>query len=451
MNITRENTDHLNATLTVSIEKNDYEATVNDVLKNYRKKANMPGFRPGMVPAGLIKKMYGKSALADEVNKIMSKSLNDYIHAENLHILGEPLPNTEKQPAIDWDNQTDYTFVFDIGLAPEIAVNLGESAAMPYYSIVASEEMVNKQFDAYTSRLGENKVVDSVEDKDTVRGNFVQLNEDGTELEGGIQAEQVVIAIDVMKDEEVKASFLGKKAGDTVVFDPVTTYGNTHEVSHLLNISHEAAEKLSGNFNFTIVEVLRFEKSEPNQELFNQIYGEDSGIATIEEFKARIKSELEESFTYSANYKFGIDSRQALVNAIPFGLPEAFLKRWILATNEKMTTEQLDNDFDGFMLDLRWQLIKAVIVKDNQLQVTEEDVRSLAKEMALIQFRQYGLNNVSDEHLENYADHMLKNEEERRKLVSRKQEDIIVAAIKDQVTLDMKEISFDEFNKMIEN
>lgn len=451
MNITRENTDRLNATLTVSIEKSDYEATVNDVLKNYRKKANMPGFRPGMVPAGLIKKMYGKSALADEVNKIMSKGLNDYIHAENLHILGEPLPNTEKQPGIDWDNQTDYTFVFDIGLAPEIAVNLSESAAMPYYKIVASDEMVNKQFEAYTSRLGENKVVDSVEDKDTVRGNFVQLNEDGTELEGGIQAEQVVIAIDVMKDEEVKAAFLGKKAGDAVVFDPVKTYGNTHEVSHLLNISHEAAETLSGNFNFTIVEVLRFEKSEPNQELFNQIYGEDSGIASIEEFNARIKNELEESFTYSGNYKFGIDSRQALVKAIAFDLPEAFLKRWILATNEKMTAEQIDNDFDGFMLDLRWQLIKSVIVRDNQLEVTEEDVRSLAKEMALMQFRQYGLNNVSDEHLENYADHMLKKEEERRKLVSRKQEDLIVAAIKDQVTLDMKEISFDEFNKMIEN
>ncbi len=451
MNITRENIDELNAILTVSVEKNDYEATVNDVLKNYRKKANMPGFRPGMVPAGLIKKMYGKAALAEEVNKILSKSLTDYIHAENLNILGEPLPNEEKQPSIDWENQTDYSFVFDVAMAPEIEVKLDGGITMPYFSISANEEMVNKQLEAYAGRLGENKVVDLVEEKDTVRGNFVQLNEEGNELVGGIAAELVVIAIDVMKDEEVKASFIGKAAGDVLVFDPVKAYDNRHEVGHMLNISHEAADELSGNFSFTIVEVLRFEAAELNQELFSKIYGEDSGITTEEEFKARIKAEIEENFIYSSNYKFSIDSREALVNQIQFDLPEAFLKRWIKATNEKMTDEQIENDFSNFMLDLKWQLIKDKIVKDHELRITEEDVRALAKETALMQFRQYGLNNVDDEHLENYADHMLKNEEERRKLVSRKQEDVIIATIKDNVTLDMKEISYDEFNKMLEN
>jgi trigger factor len=290
MNITRENIDNLNAILTVSIEKNDYEATVSEVLKNYRKKANMPGFRPGMVPAGLIKKMYGKAALADEVNKIISKGLNEYIQTENLNILGEPLPNEEKQPSIDWETQTDFSFVYDIGMAPEIKVTLDEQTTIPYYNIVANDEMVNKQLDAYAGRLGENKVVETVEDKDTVRGNFVQLNEEGSELEAGISTEKVVIAIDVMKDEEVKASFIGKKVGDVLVFDPVKAYQNKHEVGHMLNISHEEAEVLSGNFSFTIVEVLRFEKGEVNQELFNQTYGEDSGITTVEEFKAKIKS-----------------------------------------------------------------------------------------------------------------------------------------------------------------
>lgn len=451
MNITRENIDELNAILTVSIEKNDYEATVNDVLKNYRKKANMPGFRPGMVPAGLIKKMYGKAALADEVNKIISKSLTEYIHAENLNVLGEPLPNDEKQPSIDWDNQTDFSFVFDIGMAPAIDVKLDEMAALPFYKIVADEEMVNKQVDAYAGRLGENKVVETIGEKDTVRGNFVQLNEDGSELEGGIVAEKVVIAVDLMKDEEVKATFIGKKAGDVVVFDPVKTYDNKHEVGHLLNISHEAAENLSGNFSFTIIEVLHFEKAELNEDLFKKIYGEDCGISTEEEFKAKVKAEIEENFGYSSNYKFALDSRDALINAVPFSLPEAFLKRWIKATNEKMTDEMIDGDFDNFMTDLRWQLIKDRIVRDNELKITEEDVRALAKEMAVMQFRQYGLNNVSDEHLENYADHMLKNEEERRKLVTRKQEDVIVATIKDKVSLDVKEITYDEFNKMLEN
>ena len=451
MNITRENIDELNAILTVSIEKNDYEATVNDVLKNYRKKANMPGFRPGMVPAGLIKKMYGKAALAEEVNKILSKSLNDYIQNEKLNILGEPLPNDEKQEKIDWENQSDYNFVFDVAVAPELTVKLDNETVIPYFSIVADDEMVSKQMDAYVSRFGENKVVDAVEDKDSVRGNFVQLDEAGNALEGGIAAEKVVIAIDLMKLEDVKASFIGKKAGDILVFDPIKTYDNKHEVSHMLNISHEEAEVLSGDFSFTIEEVLRFEKPELNEETFKKVFGEESTIATEEEFKAKVKAEIEDNFSYSSNYKFAIDSRDALVKNIPFELPETFLKRWIKATNEKMTDEQIENDFDNFMLDLKWQLIKDRIVKDNELKITEEDVRALAKEMAMMQFRQYGLNSVSDEHLDNYATHMLSNEEERRKLVSRKQEDVIIAAIKDKVTLDMKDISYEEFNKMLEN
>jgi len=451
MNITRENTDELNAVLTILVEKNDYEATVNDVLKNYRKKANMPGFRPGMVPAGLIKKMYGKSALAEEVNKIISKSLTDYIYAEKLNVLGEPLPNEEKQMKIDWDNQSDFSFVFDIATAPEIEVILDNNTTIPYYSIVANEELVNKQVEAYAGRLGENKVVDSIEEKDTVRGTFVQLDETGNELVGGILADKVVIAIDVMKDEEIKATFIGKKAGDVVVFDPLKAYDNKHEVGHMLNISHEEAENISGNFSFTIEEVLRFEKAELTPELFSKIYGEESGISTEEEFKAKVKSEIEENFVYSSDYKFGIDSRDALVKKIQFDLPEAFLKRWIKVTNEKMTDEQIDADFDHFMLDLKWQLIKDKIVKDNDLKVTEEDVHALAKEMAAMQFRQYGLGNVADEHLENYANQMMKSEEERRKVVSKAQEDVIIATIKTKVALDIKEVSNEEFNKMLEN
>ncbi|HZL09220.1 MAG TPA: trigger factor [Prolixibacteraceae bacterium] len=451
MNITRENIDELNAILTISIEKNDYETTVNDVLKNYRKKANMPGFRPGMVPAGLIKKMYGKSALAEEVNKIISKSLNDYIQAEELNLLGEPLPDEEKQKAIDWDNQTDYSFAFDIAVAPEIEVKLSKDTKMPFYAILADEEVVNKQLDAYAGRLGENKVIDSIEEKSTVRGNFLQLDAEGNELQGGISAEQIVIAIDLMKDEEVKASFIGKKAGDVVIFDPVKTYENKHEVGHMLNISHEEAENLTGNFSFTILEALHFENAEINQDLFTKIYGDNSGITTEEEFKAKIKAEIEENFVHSSNYKFTIDSRDALLKQIPFDLPEAFLKRWIKVTNAKLTDEQIESDFDHFMTDLRWQLIKAKIVKDNELKITEEDVLALAKEMAAVQFRQYGLSNVSEEHLDSYANHMLQNEEERTKLVTKKQEDVIIATIKDKVTLDFKEVSYDEFNKMLEN
>jgi trigger factor len=451
MNITRENIDELNAILTVSVEKNDYETTVNDVLKNYRKKANMPGFRPGMVPAGLIKKMYGKAALADEVNKLISNSLMNYIRTEQLNILGEPLPNEEKQQPIDWDNQSDFSFVFDIAVAPAFEVKLDKEVVLPYYGIVADEEMVNKQVDAYASRLGQNKPVETVEEKDTVRGTFVQLDEQGNELADGVKAEGVVIAIDIMKDEAIKTSFLGKKAGDVLVFDPVKAYDNRHEVGHMLNISHEAAETLSGEFKFTIEEVLRFEKAEINEDFFTKVYGEGSGITTEEEFRARVKSDMEENFIYSGNYKFAVDARKHFQDTIQIELPKEFLKRWIKVTNQKMSDEVIEKEFDGFMEDLKWQLIQDKIVKDNELKITEEDVNKVAKEMAAMQFRQYGLNNIPEEHLENYANHMMKNEEERRKIVAKAQEDLITSTIKDKVTLDMKDVSFEEFNRMLEN
>jgi trigger factor len=451
MNITRENIDELNAILTVSIEQTDYEATVNDVLKNYRKKANMPGFRPGMVPAGLIKKMYGKSALAEEVNKILSKSLTDYIHAEKLNVLGEPLPNEEKQPAIDWDNQTGFSFVFDIAMAQEFEVSLDESTKIKYYEILANDEMVNKQMDAYLSRLGQNLPVEQVEENDTVRGTFVQLNDQGEILENGIVAKSVVIAIDLMKDAEIKASFIGKGKSDLIVFDPLKAYENKHEVGHMLNISHEEAENISGNFNFTIEEVLRFEKPTPNPELFAKIFGEDSGIVTMEDFTAKIKSELENSFLYSSDYKFGLDSRDAFIEKIKFDLPEAFLKRWILATNENMTSDQLDADFGSFMLDLRWQLIKEKIRKNYEVQITDNDVRTLAKETALNQFRQYGMYDVADEHLERYADQILKKEEDRRNLVNKALENAILATIKSKVKIELAPIGYDDFGKLLEN
>jgi len=450
MNITRENIDELNAILSITVEKSDYETTVNEVLKTHRKKANMPGFRPGMVPAGLIKKMYGKAAIAEEVNKVITNSLNNYIHDENLNILGEPLPNEEKQQTINWETQTDFSFVYDIAIAPAFEVKLDKNLVVPYYNIAADDEMVNKEADAYASRAGENKPADSVEDKDTVRGNFVQLDEAGNVLEGGIVAEKVVIAIDIMKDEEIKASFIGKKVGDLVVFDPLKAYENKHEVGHLLNISHEEAENIKGDFNFTIIEILRFVKAERNQDLYTKIYGEESGITTDEEFKAKVKAEIEENFVYSGDYKFYIDSSEILKNNIQFDLPKAFLKRWIKVTNVKMTDEQIESDFDNFMLDLKWQLIKDKIVKDNELKITEEDIRTLAKQLALAQFRQYGMSNLTEEMLDNYANHMLKNEEERRKLVSKKQDDVILETIKGKVTLDIKPISYEDFNKLLE-
>ncbi|HBL76073.1 MAG: trigger factor [Bacteroidetes bacterium GWF2_42_66] len=450
MNITRENIGELNAIINVSIEKSDYEATVNDVLRDYRKKANMPGFRPGKVPAGLIKKMYGKAILVDEVNKLLSNNLSKYIVDEKLNILGDPLPNEEKQEEIDWDTAENFNFVFDIGIAPEIEVKLDKRSKYPYYAITADSDTIQKQIDAYTGRFGENIPVETVEENDTIRGNFIQLDADGNELEGGIKAEKVVIAVDLMKDNAVQNEFIGKKNDDVIVFDPVKTFESKHEVGHMLNISHEEAEKIEGNFKFTIIEILRFKKAELNEELFKKVLGDDTEVKTEEEFKASIKSDIEDSLKYSSDYKFAIDTRDMLVEKTKMELPDDFLKRWLVATNKELTKEQIDNDYDHFIVDLKWQLIKDKLIKENEVVIKEEDLNAMAKEMAKMQFRQYGMNNVPDEYLENYAGQILSKEEDKRRVFNKVQEDKLLDVIKSKVNVDIREVSQEEFNKLLE-
>ena len=450
MNITRENIDQLNAVINVSIEKNDYEATVNDVLRDYRKKANMPGFRPGKVPAGLIKKMYGKAILVEEVNKLLSNNLSKYIVEEKLNILGDPLPNEEKQEEIDWDTAETFNFVFDIGLAPEFEIKLDKRSKYPYYAIRVDDDTIQKQIDANTGRFGENLTVETIEDKDTVRGNFAQLDAEGNEPEDGIKAERVIIAIDLMKDEAVQKEFIGKKSGDVIVFDPIKTFENKHEVAHMLNINHEDAEKIEGNFRFEIIEVLRFQKAELNEELFKKALGDETEVKTEEEFKAYIKKDIEDSLKYSSDYKFALDTRDILVEKTKMELPDAFLKHWLLATNKELSQEQIDNDYDGFITDLKWQLIKDKLIRENEIEIKEDDLKEMAKEMARMQFRQYGMNNVPDEYLENYAEQILSKEEDKRRIFNKVQEDKLLDVIKSKVNVDIKEVGQEEFNNLLE-
>lgn len=451
MNITKENIDALNATITVKIGKSDYGPTVSEVLKDYRKKANMPGFRPGKVPAGLIKKMYGKAVLADEVNKMLSQNLSQYLVDEGLQILGDPLPNEGKQPLIDWDKDEDFEFVFDIGMAPELEIRLDKRKKLPFYRITVDEGTVNKQVEMYTGRFGENVVVEEAGEKDLLRGDFIQLDAEGHDLEEGIKAEKVVISIDLIKDDTVKNELIGKKTGDSLVFDPVKAYENRHEVGHLLNLSHEDAEKVEGNFRFTIIEVLHFKPAEINEDLFKKAFGENTEVKTEEDFRNIIKKELENNFSFSGNYKFALDARGALIDNTEIELPEEFLKRWIRMTNKELAGEQIENDFPNFLKDLRWQLIRDRLVKTNDIQVNDEEMKAEAKRAAAIQFSQYGMLNVPDEHLENYAAHMITNEEEKKRLHVRIEENKIFEMVKSKVTIEEKEINHDEFNKLLEN
>ena len=451
MNITKESIDELTATLTVKIEKNDYESSVNEVLKNYRRKANMPGFRPGKVPAGLVKKLYGKAAIAEEVNKVLSNSMSKYIIDEKLNILGDPLPDEEKQKEIDWDKDEDFEFIFDIALTPEFSVSLDKENKLPYYKILVDEKMIDQQEKNYAGQHGNNKPVEKAEGKDTMKGNFIQLDENGNEMAKGIKADDVLVAPDIMKDEEIKKEFYSKAKGDEIVVDLNKIYNNNvNLISSLLKISKEKAEKIKGNFKFLISDILRFTPAEINEDLFKKVYGEDTDIKTEDQFKAKIKEGLEKSLKMSSDYKFSMDCRENLIKNIDIKLPEKFLKRWIKETNKKLTEEQIEKDFDNFIKDLCWQLIYGKILKDNSIEIKEEEIMDSAKKIASMQFQQYGLFNIPESQLDAYAAQIIGNEEEKKRIENQVGVDKAIAFIKSKVTVEEKEISQDDFQKLME-
>jgi trigger factor len=450
MNITREQINDLNGVIRVNIEKSDYESKVEKALKEYRKKANMPGFRPGMVPLGLIKKMYGKAALVEEVNTILTQELSKYLVDEKLNILGEPLPNDDKQKEIDWDNDTDFEFIFDIGFAPESKVSFDKRSKFTQYSVTVTDEMIDDQVKAYANRFGENKSTDIVEETGTLRGNITQLDAEGNEAENGIKVEMALISVDVIKDEEIKKTFVGKKIDDEVVFDIKKAYPNNVEISYLLNIEKEAAENVEGNFKITIKEINTFVPAEVNTDLFKNIYGDDTEIADEKAFREKVAAEISEAFRSSIDYKFATDTREQLVSRSKMEFPVEFLKRWLKATNKDITDEQIEAEFEMFLTDLKWQIIKEDIIKENELKVEENEVMDLAKEVAAAQFRQYGMFNVPDEHLDGFAKQMLSKKEDVNRLYNKKMEDKIMEVIKSKVNVEEKAVSRDEFEKMFE-
>ena len=449
MNITRENLNEVNAVIKVLVEKSDYEKPVNDALKEYRQKAVIPGFRPGKVPAGIIKKRFGNAILIEEVNKLLSHNLSTYLVEEKLNILGEPLPSEEHQKEIDWATDENYEFAFDIAITPEVNIALDKRSKYEYYKIAVSEKMINQQEEMVKSQLGKNVPANEVVENSSVRGNFVQLNENGQPLEGGIAPEGVLLAVDRIKDAEIKKSFIGKKKDDVLVFDPVKAFENRHEIGHMLNIKHEEADELNSEFSFTITEILQFEKAELNEELFKKLYGEETAIKTIEDFRNKTKEEIATSLVQSSDYKFALDTRDTLVEKAKLELPKSFLRRWLIAINKELSVEQIDKEFDAFIKDLEWQIIKDAIAKDNELKVTAEEMQDFAKQLARAQYQQYGLYDIPDEQLESFSKMILEKKEEAERIYQKLFEDKVIAVVKEKVTLNEKEVTQEEFNEML--
>ena len=451
MNVSLQNIDKVSALLTVKLEKADYQEKVDKSLKTFRQKAQIPGFRKGMVPMSLVKKMYGKSVVAEEVNKLLSEKVYDYIKSNNINMLGEPMPNEEKQQVIDFDTMEDFEFVFDIALAPEFKAEVSSNDKVDYYTIEVTDAMVDNQVKAYTQRNGKYEQVAAYEDNDMLKGLIAELDENGNTKEGGIQVEGAVLMPSYMKNDEQKAIFANAKVNDVLVFNPNTAYdGHAAEIASLLKIEKEAAAEVKSDFSFQVEEITRFVSGELNQEIFDQVFGEGV-VKTEEEFRAKIKESIAEQLVADSDYKFLIDARKMLMEKVgKLEFPDALLKRVMLLNNREKGEEFVAENYDKSIEELTWHLIKEQLVKDNEIKVEQEDVIKMAKEATKGQFAQYGMMTVPEDILENYAQEMLKKKENVDGLVGRVVEAKLATALKAKVTLNNKTVPMEEFNKMFE-
>lgn len=451
MNVSLTNVDSVNAVVQISVSKADYQEKVDSALKNFRKKANIPGFRPGTVPAGMVKKMYGKSIVAEEVNKLVSEGLYNYIQENKVNVLGEPLPNIEKQQPIDFATEGDYDFFFDIALAPEIKLSLSKKDKITYYKIDVNEELVDKQIDSYKANYGKYETIDEdAKATDLAKGTIVEL-ENGKPKADGINVEGGVVMASYMKDAEEQAKFIGIKPGDVITFNPGKAYeGNEAEIASLLHIEKSNVEAISPEFSFTVTEITRYKEAELNTELFDKVFGEGN-VKTEAEFRAKVKEAISQQFTPDSDYKFLLDAKELLEKKVgKLEFPDAFLKRWLLATGKERTAESIDAEYPKIIEDLTFHLIKEQIAKDKDLKIENEDVKAIAMQAARAQFAQYGMMGLPEEMIENYANDMLKNQDNARNLVDRAMENKIVESLKATLGLTEEEISLDEFRKFFE-
>lgn len=443
--------DSVNAILKIEVKKADYQVKVDEAVKTFRKKANVPGFRPGTVPVGMVKKMYGKSILADEVNKLVGEGIYNYIQENKLNILGEPLPNQEKQQPVDFAKEEDYEFFFDIALAPEIKLDLTKKDKMDYFKIAIDEELVQKQISSYKANYGKYETVEEdAKPTDLLKGEVVEL-ENGTPKAGGIAVEGAVLMPSYMKDEEEQAKFANVKREAQIVFNPGKAYdGNETEIASFLHIDKDAVEAIASEFMFTVKEITRYKEADLDQALFDKVFGEGT-VKTEAEFLDKIKESLSSQLAPDSDYKFLLDARALLENKVgDLTFPDAFLKRWLLTTGSEKTAESLDAEYPKILEDLKFHLIKEQLAKDNDLKIEEADVRNVAMQAARVQFAQYGMVGMPDDVLANYANEMLKNKETSRNLVDKAMEEKIAACLKSLITLNEKEISLDEFKKFFE-
>ena len=449
MNITFEKTGNVTGVLTLNIEKADYEGNVKKGLQAAQKKVLMPGFRPGHVPAGMVKKMYGTQIKAEEVQKLISEKLYAYIQENNLDVLGEPIAHDDQ---VDIEKDDNFVLHFDLGLSPEMNVELSSNDTVDYYDINVTEEMVDAQVKRMAQQAGHPENVQSYEERDILRGILAQLDENGQPVEGGIVVESASLMPTYFKNDEQKALFNGAKVNDILVINPSKAYeGNEAEVSSLLKVKKEEVAQYTGDFSFQVNEISRFVPAEINQEFFNAVFGEGA-VEGEEAFRAKVKEGIQSQHVLDSDYKFLLDLRaycEAKVGEVEF--PNEVLKKVMLNNNKEKGEAYVEEHFEASINELKWHLIKEKLVKANDIKLEQADVKAAAVEAARMQFAQYGMNNVPAEYLENYAEEMLKNKQQAQSLIERSIETKLVAALKNVLNLNHKAVSAEEFGKLFEN
>jgi len=450
MNIQFECADQINGLMTITIEKADYEEKVKKTLNDYRKKAQVPGFRPGMVPMALIKKQYGTAIKAEEVNRVLGEKLYEYVREQKIRMLGEPLPNEEKQQPQDLASDGPFTFVFDIAVAPDFKAELTDEDKIDYYDIKVDDKLIDDQVSMYASQAGEFVEAQEWSGNDTLKGDLRQLDAQGNTLEGGIEVEGGMIMPSYIKGEDEKKKFDGAKPGDIITFNPKKAYpDNDAEVAALLKVDKEQVKEMESDFSFQITEIRHFQPAAIDEKLFERVFGED--VKTEADFRARIADMIKPQLAGNSDYKFMIDVRKYMEKKVgELQMPEALLKRIMLQNNKDKGEEFVDKNFKASIDELKWHLIKEQLVEANNIKVEDADLKKVAKEAIRAQFAQYGMSNIPEDVLENYADEQLKKRENIDQFVDRAVEAKLCTALKAVVKLNKKEVTLQDFNKMMQ-
>lgn len=449
MNITKNQIDNLNAIIKIELAKEDYASRVENALKDYQKKVVIDGFRKGKTPMGIVKKMYGKALLVEEINKVLGEALSNYIKDNDLQILGEPLPNETEQKELSLDEE-NFEFLYDIALSPEVNAKMSKRDKVPFYSIKVDEEMIGKQIENMCKNNGTMIPVDEIEGTEYLKGELIELDADGKEKEDGIRNEDASMSVFHMKDEDAVKLFKGKKAGEEVKFNAAKAFPNQADYAAMLGVAKEDAAKAGENFCFIVKEIKRYVDGEVNEELFTKVYGEGV-VKNVEEFRAKVKEDIENQLKGHIEYRFTVDAKEKLVKKNEdVVLPEAFLKRWIVAVNKELTAEEVEKDFDGYRDEFKWQLIKSAIVKEFAIKLETEDMKKEARQVAAAQLQQYGLFGLTDEQLDGFAVKLLEDEKQRQHLYEKALDSKIFAAVKENVKLEEQEISMADFEKLFQ-